>query len=80
MTPIVCVEARGVYGQVKLYPVSPSATWLAALCKTTTLSPKDLAIAQKLGAVVEVDGNSVDEARTWASIKQQGEHLDKVFA
>ena len=48
----ILVTQRQVYGVPAFYPVNEAAKTLAAIARTTTLRPADLALAIKLGHTV----------------------------
>jgi hypothetical protein len=54
MAAIIRIEYRNVYGVQKIYPANSAAECLAAIAGTTTLSPADLRLAQRLGHAIEV--------------------------
>jgi hypothetical protein len=60
MAIVVRVELKSVYGNIMAYPANPAAEHLAAIAKTRTLGPRELARAEAMGCAVEVMGNQGD--------------------
>jgi len=73
------VEARDVYGNTLLYPVSRAAHLLAALAGTRTLDAGALAIAAELGLSVDVDGSQRQVETIAARVAKARDAIRKGF-
>lgn len=43
------IEAKNLYGAWKFYPINETATLLAAIAGTKTLTPESITLAQRMG-------------------------------
>ena len=55
--PMITVEARDVYGQLKFYPKCEQAKLFAAIANTTTLTQVNLRRIKQLGYLLDIEVN-----------------------